>query len=123
MLVEDESTERAAAFKQLESSLRALAMSASDQLTLFPEDVVSADELALRFDHAWSAVRAAYEHELSPSQVAALDVIERELDAMSRDGAAFDLELWTESALRSSEQWTGIRQLALDALAMLDANA
>jgi hypothetical protein len=117
MLVEDERTERAAAFKQLESSLRALAMSASDQLTLFPEDVVTADELALRFDHAWSAVRATYGHELSASQIAALDSVERELDAMSRDGAAFDLDLWTESALRSSEQWAAVRRLAVDALA------
>jgi hypothetical protein len=122
MLVEDEGTERAVAFKRLESTLRALAMSASDQLSLFPENVVTADELARHFDHAWSALRASYEHELSTPQVAALTAIERKLEAMSRDGADFDLELWTDSALRSSDQWAAVRTLALEALAASGAN-
>ena len=119
MLVDDEATGRIAAFKQLEASLRALSMSSSDQLTLFPEHVVTAEELALRFDHAWTAVRAAYEEELSDSQNRAVSAVERELDAISRDGADFDVELWTEVALRTSQQWVSIRRLAHDALVAL----
>ena len=121
MLVEDGRTERAVAFKQLELSLRALAMSASRQLSLFPEDVVTADELARHFDRALAAVRAAYEHELSTPQVEALTAVERKLRSMSRDGAALDLELWTDSALRSSEQWEAVRTLSLEAVTVLGA--
>lgn len=122
MLVDDGPKGRTAAFKQLEASLRALGMSPSDQLTLFPEEVVTAEELARRFDHAWTAVRAAYEDELSGSQMVAVTAVARELDAMSRDGADFDVELWTEPALRTSEQWTSIRRLAHDALIALGAH-
>ena len=118
MLLED-GTDRAAAFSQLDSSLRSLAMSASDQLTLFPEEIARPDELALRFEHAWSAVRAAYQQALTASQRAALSALARKLETMSRDGAAFDLELWSESALRSSEQWAVVRVLARDARAAL----
>jgi hypothetical protein len=122
MLVDDEATGRKAAFKQLEASLRALAMSPSDQLTLFPEDVVTAEELALRFDHAWTAVRAAYEDDLSDAQARAVAAVERELDALSRDGADFDVDLWTESALRTSEPWASIRRLAHDAWVALSGD-
>jgi hypothetical protein len=121
MLVEDERTERTVAFKQLELSVRALAMSASDQLNLFPENVVTADELAGHFDRAWSAVRLAYEPELSALHVEVLTAVERKLVSMSRDGAAFDLELWTDFALRSNDQWEAVRALALEALTVLGA--
>jgi hypothetical protein len=116
MLVDDERTERGVAFKQLQLSLRALAMSASDQLSLFPEHVVTADELARRFDHAWSAVRASYQHELSTAHVEALTRVERMLESMSRDGVAFDLDLWTDATLRSNDHWNAVRALALEAL-------
>jgi hypothetical protein len=122
MLVDDERTERGVAFKQLELSLRALAMAASDQLSLFPENVVTADELARHFDHAWSAVRASYEHELSTAQIEALSGVDRILEAMSRDGAAFDLDLWTDAALRSNDQWRAVRALALESLRVLDVD-
>ena len=122
MLVDDGAEGRTAAFTRLESSLRALAMSPSDQLMLFPEDVVTADELARRFERAWAAVRASYEDELSHTQTTALVGVEGELEAMSRDSAEFDLELWTESALRTSEPWASVRRLALDALAALGAD-
>jgi hypothetical protein len=35
---------------------------------------------------------------------------------ISREGAEFDLELWTDAALRTSEQWAGVRLLAVAAL-------
>jgi hypothetical protein len=116
MLVQDDDSERSAHFRQLKWSLQALAMPASTQLKLFPEFVVKADELALDFDSAWSAVRTNYEDELSPAQAAAIDAVERKLERMSRDGAEFDVDLWTESALSSSGQWEDVRSLAESAL-------
>ena len=35
---------------------------------------------------------------------------------MSRDGAEFDADLWTEAALATSEHWADVRRLALSAL-------
>ena len=45
--------------------------------------------------------------------------LERKLVTMSRDGAEFDAELWTEAALRNSEHWAEVRVLAQSALEAL----
>ncbi len=112
MAVPDEQALRSWHFKQLRWSLQALAAAGSDQRPLFPDSVVTADELALDFDHWAAVVRGNYETELSTSQTESLAAIDRKLATMSRDGVEFDVELWTEAALRTSEHWTGVRRLA-----------
>jgi len=106
-------------FMELRRSLQALASPASEQLRLFPESAANADALASDFQHWASVVRGNYASELSRSQSDALAAIEQKLSMMSRDGAEFDLELWTEPALNSSAQWEELRRLATEALEAL----
>lgn len=112
----DEMAQRAWHFKRLRWSLQSLAAAGSDQPTLFPEHMMKADELALDFDHWAAFVRSAYEKDLSPAQVDALAAIDRKLSTMSRDGAEFDLDLWTDAAMRTNDQWAEVRVLAAGAL-------
>jgi hypothetical protein len=116
MAIPEDNALRSSHFKQLRWSLQALAVADSVQRTLFPDYAVTADALALDFDHWASAVRGTYEHELSRPQVDSLTAIERKLTTMSRDGAEFDLELWTDAALETSEHWAEVRRLAIVAL-------
>ena len=103
-------------FKQLKWTLQSLAQAGSVQPTLFPEQTPNADNLAFSFDHWTSIVRQNYGPELTPDQGAALDSIATKLATMSRDGAEFDADLWTEAALATSEHWADVRRLALSAL-------
>jgi hypothetical protein len=114
--VQNEDAERASQFRQLRWALQNLAGSGSEQRTLFPDSVAKAEELATEFDHSAAAVRTQYETELTGSQSEALDAIDRQLASMSRDGARFDVEIWSETALESSEAWREIRRLAAAAL-------
>jgi hypothetical protein len=112
----EENPERSWHFKQLRRSLQALAISGSGQRALFPDLVVKADELALDFDHWFTVVRSNYAGDLTQAQVNALAMIDRKLATISRDGAEFDVELWTDEALASSEHWADVRRLAASAL-------
>jgi hypothetical protein len=112
----EENPERSWHFKQLRRSLHALTISGSGQRTLFPDFVVKADELALDFDHWFAVIRSNYARELTPPQADALAGIDQKLAIMSRDGAEFDVELWTDEALNSSEHWADVRRLAASAL-------
>jgi hypothetical protein len=110
MAVPEEQALRSWHFKQLRWSLQALAAAGSAQRPLFPDSVVTADELALDFDHWAEVVRGNYE--LSTLQTDSLAAIDRKLATISRDGDEFDVELWTDAALRTSEHWAGVRRLA-----------
>jgi hypothetical protein len=114
MAEEDDS--RTAHFNQLRWSLQGLAIAGSEQLALFPEYAAKADELAQDFDHWGTLVRDGYEGELSALQTESLTAIDQKLATMSRDGAEFDVELWTDAALCGSEQWADVRKLAASAL-------
>jgi len=103
-------------FRQLKWSLHSLARAGSPQRLLFPDQAVNADELAFQFDHWTATIRGAYDAGLSPSQRDALAAIAGKLATMSRDGAEFDLDLWTETALSASEHWAEVRRLAAAAL-------
>jgi hypothetical protein len=108
--------QRSSHFNQLRWSLQGLAIAGSEQRPLFPEYVPDADDLAFDFDRWASVVRSSYEGDLSRSQTDSLAAIEEKLATMSRDGAEFDVELWTEAALSSSEHWADVRRLASSAL-------
>ena len=96
--------------------MRGLAAAGSEQPPLFPDSVATADQLARDFDQSAVAVRSNYGSDLSENQADALAALEQKLMTMSRDGAEFDAELWTEAALRTSEHWADVRTLALSAL-------
>jgi hypothetical protein len=102
--------------KRLKWALRALAATASFQMTLFPDAVATADELALDFVRSVAAVRASHEDQLSFEQVHTLGALEEKLAVISRDGVDFDAEIWTDAALHSSPQWEEVRRLAAVAL-------
>jgi hypothetical protein len=98
--------------RQLRFALQALAMSAEVQLSLFPEFVCRADELALDFG---DAIRLPL-GDLTGQQASALRAIEIEIAARSRGGARFTAEFWTDGALRSSPDWVLLRRLGAAAL-------
>ena len=112
----DDQLQRAWHFEQLKWSLQALARAGSPQPTLFPEKSTKPDELAFGFDHWAGLVRDAYGGDLRARQASALEAIAAKLATMSRDGAEFDVELWTDAALSTTEHWADVRQLAAAAL-------
>jgi len=116
----DEDGQRTSDFNELRWSLQGLATAGSEQRALFPEYAAKADDLAFDFDHWASHVRGSYEEELSAPQTESLAAIEEKLATISRDGAEFDVELWTEAALRGSEHWADVRRLAASALDAFD---
>jgi hypothetical protein len=116
MTVSDDDVLRAGHFRDLRWSLRSLALAGAEQPTLFADHAVNADDLATGYDRSMSVVRENYDGDLLPIQADALAAIHRKLATMSREGAEFDLELWTDAALRTSEHWADIRTLARAAL-------
>jgi hypothetical protein len=118
--VPEETAQRDWRFRQLKWSLQALAAAGSAQQELFPEQASTADDLAFAFDHWLTVVRDEHGSDLSPAELDALSAIERKLAMMSKDGAEFDLELWTDGALRTSEHWAEVRALAQTALEVVE---
>jgi hypothetical protein len=108
--------ERTWHFKQLRSSVEQLVASGSGQKPLFPDLAVTADELALNFDHWATLVREEYDDDLTDGQRASLAALAETFDRMSRDAADFDADVWTETALKASEHWASVRRLASAAL-------
>jgi hypothetical protein len=90
-----------------------LAADSTAQLSLYPDYVDVAEELALDFDD-W--FRVVSQDQLSEEQVRALDAIDDHLTAMSRGGADFAEEVWCEEALRDHARWSELRVLAIAAL-------
>jgi hypothetical protein len=108
----------------LVASLKALASEPSDQLALFPESVSKASDLVARFEASVRAARDASARELSRSQLDALEALGERLAIVSRDGAEFDADLWTDEAVRTSVHWREVRALAKAALDLFQtANA
>jgi hypothetical protein len=112
----DDNSQRSWHYKQFRRSLQDLATAGSEQLALFPDRAAKPDELAWAFEHWASIVRGTYETELSEPQIDALSAVEGKLKTMSRDGAEFGADLWTDGAFRNSEHWIEVRALATAAL-------
>ena len=96
--------------------MRSLTAAGSEQPPLFPDDVITADQMALDFHHCAFVIRSKYATDLSAGEAESLAALEQKLATMSLDGAEFDVELWTDAALRTSEHWSDIRRLAAAAL-------
>ena len=62
------------------------------------------------------AVRDDGASELSRAQADALDALGDRLAIVSRDGAEFDADMWTDEAARTSVHWRELRALAKAAL-------
>ena len=105
--------------RELMRVIRRLAAAGSEQPALFPDVNVSAVDLVQEFDQRLSVVREDDDAQLTPSQRESLDLLEQKLSTMSRDGAEFDADIWTEEAVRTSERWSEIRELATAAVQAL----
>ena len=97
-------------------SVQALAAPAEVQVTLYPDFVVKANELALDFDNWYECARFSLAPEWSESQRTSLAALDAKLDAMSRSGAEFTEDLWLESALAADPNWEQVRDLARTAI-------
>jgi len=106
-----------APLRALRWSLQALADVGSGQPLLFPEQAVSPGELATSVEQASSLVTHGEGAEVTEPQRSALAAISAQFATLSRDEAEFGVELWTEAAVATSEQWIEVRRLATDALA------
>jgi hypothetical protein len=101
------------AFTRLRWTIQALAAPAEVQCQLYPDFTAKPDELALDFGDAFAAALA---FDLTEPQGQALKALAAKLSAMSRSGADFTDELWSEAALGASEHWSVVRALARSVL-------
>jgi hypothetical protein len=90
----------------LERAVLALAQPADVQLSLFPDFVCKADELALDFEDGTYEL-AEYEQEITAEQRAAFDALDALLTSMSGPTG-----FWTEEALQAHPTWELIRERA-----------
>jgi hypothetical protein len=99
--------------ERLKHALQALAAPAEVQLARYPTSTVRADELALEFDHALEVVLST-DNGLSPEQLSYLGALDQFLERMSRPDIRD--RLWTGAAVRTSDQWASVREVAGEAL-------
>jgi hypothetical protein len=100
--------------EKLQRAILALAQPADIQLSLFPDFVCKADELALDFEDGLYEL-VGHEHEITSPQQASIDTLDRLISEMSGEqNAAF----WTEDAVRSHPTWEEIRTAAMAAVAV-----
>jgi len=98
---------------RLQRAVLALAQPAEVQLSLFPDFVCKADELALDFEDGLYEL-VGHEDEITLPQRAAVDALDKLLSSMSGgQNAAF----WTEDAVRSHPTWEEIRTAAKSTIA------
>jgi hypothetical protein len=103
-------------FEHTKEALQLLACPAQLQIRLLPEFVSVADELALDFNHWQSILLSNFSSELTQQQIAHLTAIDGEFDQLSREGARYDPEFWTNDALQTSSKWNSLRQMAVQVL-------
>jgi len=114
--------------KGLIDTLRVLASDAEDQVEhvkkLFRvageiDPLFNVDELALEFsDFALLLPQVVRADMVSAEAAGAIEAVDGQLDAMSGEEHA---ELWTVEAVRTSAEWTKVRELARTALRLLES--
>lgn len=90
-----------------------LALPASDQIEYLEELGVHNDELALDFDNAYEALKPDIDN---PGLSIVLKLLNEELLQISGPDSE---ELWTDDAIRNSDQWRVIREYAINALKLM----
>ena len=98
--------------QSLKRALEALTAMPSPQPALFPDAVVTPNQLALNYDNWASVVRGNYEHDLSEPQRRALAAIDRRLSELAEAG----VDMWSDAAMTHDTAWEEIRRLAAQAL-------
>lgn len=93
---------------QLQRAVTALAQPAEVQLSLFPDFVCKADELALDFEDGLYEM-VGHEASFTDAQRAAIDALDHLLSSISGERHA---ALWTETALSDHPVWDQIRDAA-----------
>lgn len=93
---------------KLRRAVIALAQEAEVQLSLFPDFVCKADELALDFEDGLYEM-VGHEAEFTDEQMAAIEALDRFISPM---GGRANANLWTDDAVRSHPKWEQIRILA-----------
>lgn len=102
--------------REFRNALLALAADGDIALAIYPKNCARADELALDFDHWLSVARGHREVQFDEAQLALLDAIDAQFNAMSGKANA---QLWTEDAVRTSPEWEKVRAMARKALVLL----
>lgn len=92
----------------LQRAVVALAQPADVQLSLFPDFVCKADELALDFEDGLYEL-VGHKDEITGEQQANLDALDRLLSGMNDSQ---DASVWTEEALRTHPAWVEVRTAA-----------
>lgn len=93
---------------QLQRAIIALAQPADVQLSLFPDFVCKANELALNFEDGLYEM-VGHEAQFSAQQRAAIDVLDKLLSSKSSEQHA---SFWNDTALRKHPIWDEIRTAA-----------
>jgi hypothetical protein len=93
---------------KLQRAIIALAQQAEVQLSLFPDFVCKADELALDFEDGLYEM-VGHEAEFTEQQKSAVTALDALITSMS--GQA-NTDFWTDDALRTNPTWEQIRALA-----------
>lgn len=93
---------------QLRRAVIALAQPAAIQLSLFPDFVCKADELALDFESGLDAL-VGHEDEITAEQRVAIEALDQLLISMSGEKYAY---FWTDEAVLADPTWEAIRALA-----------
>jgi hypothetical protein len=105
--------------QQITDALQRLASSADSQVSYLQSMNLSADELALELDDSLPALGSLLESgQVTDQQAAAMRRVDEALSQMS--GRA-NRELWTEEGLRHAPEWERVRNLAGEALALLNS--
>lgn len=98
---------------QLQRAVVALAQPANIQLSLFPDFVCKADELALDFEDGLYEM-VGHEDQFSGEQRAAISALGKLIFSKSGERHAL---FWTDTAVREHPFWEGIRIAAKEAVA------
>lgn len=103
--------------EDLERALQVLSQSAESQVALLPPVAEFADEFALDHETAWESFKASDEFQLlDPSQLRALEALDRKLEVMS---GPENSELWALPSLAACDAWEEVRRLASEALELM----
>ena len=105
-------------FKKIKWILQALAQPAHIQISLFPNFVNVADELALEWGECFDLVNRKWDF-FSSDQLMLIRSLDAQIVKMS---GVFNISLWNNEALSSACEWQVVRQLAKELLDIFEWN-
>ncbi|AKT38326.1 hypothetical protein [Chondromyces crocatus] len=115
-MMDEKETLRASTAQHFEWSIRALAQSTDVQLSLFPDFVCKADELALDYEERWGNFREELGESLTSEQLDSISALDKHLRAMS---GLQNEKFWTDESMVNDPEWRLVRELALRVVAVM----